>query len=362
MKDVMVYAYTQFNLGDDLFIKVLCERYPQTQFSIVAPSEYRHVFNGNDNIRFIRSDSIWNRGLNFLFRKLGMKIDISKLVAATCDAAVRIGGSLFMQGEDWKDEIEYTKRLQIPGKPFFLLGANFGPFYDREYVESYRDIFVDYTDICFREQYSYELFKDLNQARLADDIIFQMKGNDIQAKEQSIIISVIKPSYRESLLEYDEVYYQKMKDIAIGFIERGYQVTLMSFCEYEGDQEAVEEIVKMIPSEHINKVRKHYYKLNLNETLQLIASSSFVVATRFHAMILGWVYQKPVFPIAYSRKMTNLMKDVGFTGYYSDFQTIDQLDAMKVIESMETNWIDVSKQAKCAEQHFEKLDQFLKLD
>lgn len=34
---MMVSAYTEFNLGDDLFIKVLCERYPDTRFMIIAP-------------------------------------------------------------------------------------------------------------------------------------------------------------------------------------------------------------------------------------------------------------------------------------------------------------------------------------
>src|SRR5699024_1160694 len=44
MKKVMVYAYSQFNLGDDLFIKILCERYPETQFVLYAPKQYKRCF------------------------------------------------------------------------------------------------------------------------------------------------------------------------------------------------------------------------------------------------------------------------------------------------------------------------------
>ncbi|MDY0404730.1 hypothetical protein P5G51_004325 [Virgibacillus sp. 179-BFC.A HS] len=36
MKKVLIHAYTHFNFGDDLFIQILCERYPQTSFYLYA--------------------------------------------------------------------------------------------------------------------------------------------------------------------------------------------------------------------------------------------------------------------------------------------------------------------------------------
>ena len=44
MKKIKVYAYTRQNLGDDLFIKILCERYPNTQFVLYAPNVYKDIF------------------------------------------------------------------------------------------------------------------------------------------------------------------------------------------------------------------------------------------------------------------------------------------------------------------------------
>jgi len=46
---------------------------------------------------------------------------------------------------------------------------------------------------------------------MADDVIFQLKIEDIQPIEDNVIISVIKPSIRKHLANYDEIYYQKMK-------------------------------------------------------------------------------------------------------------------------------------------------------
>lgn len=65
MKKMMVSAYTEFNLGDDLFIKVLCERYPDTRFMIIAPRLYKLVFKDIKNLKVYASNSI-------LFRELIM--------------------------------------------------------------------------------------------------------------------------------------------------------------------------------------------------------------------------------------------------------------------------------------------------
>ncbi|WP_142339109.1 polysaccharide pyruvyl transferase family protein [Priestia megaterium] len=359
MKRVMIYAYTQFNLGDDLFIKVLCERYPNTNFVLYAPSRYKITFKEINNITFYPSDSIINRGVNYLFRKLGLNEVIRRILVRRCNAVVQIGGSLFIQGENWKGILEHTEAMKPKDKPFYLLGTNFGPYSNSDFYESYKEIFRNYTDICFRDQYSYNLFKDLNNTRLADDVIFQLKTQQIRKQENNIIISVIKPSIREHLSQYDEIYYNKIKDIAIYFIEKGYYVTLMSFCELEGDKEAVENIVDLIPSEFSVRVKKHYYTTNIEDTLNLIAQSSFIVATRFHSMILGWVFNKPVFPIIYSEKMTNVMKDVGFKGLFTDFKNINSVKPEQVFECIQMNLLDVSKQVKRAEGHFEKLDKYL---
>ncbi|MED5076898.1 polysaccharide pyruvyl transferase family protein [Geobacillus stearothermophilus] len=171
---------------------------------------------------------------------------------------------------------------------FFLLGANFGPFTDMDFYLQHKEIFKHFTDICFREKYSYSLFADLPNVRVASDIVFQLRRQNIyrQTKKQ-VIISVIKPSIREYLSGYDEVYYKKIKDITIYFVEKGYDVTLMSFCKNEGDSEAIKNIMKLIPNEYLNKVIEYSYQSNIDKALNIIAGSSFVVATRFHAMILG---------------------------------------------------------------------------
>lgn len=360
MKTIAVYAYTQFNLGDDLFIKVLCERYPKTKFIILAPKEYKNVFKEINNLRIIPSDSKILRGLNFIFRKIGVEYFTNKVLAFFSRASILIGGSLFMQNEHWEKNLVHVKSMRAKNKPFFLLGANFGPFYGKNFYNQHRKIFSEFTDICFRDRYSYNLFKELNNVRQADDIVFQLKYSCKYEKQgNNIVISVIKPSVRSHLKNYDNIYYNKIKDIILFFVNKNYNVILMSFCEYEEDDKAIDSIFELLPDKCRNSVSKYYYKTNLERALSIIAKSNFVVATRFHSMILGWLFNKPVLPIIYSEKMTNVIKDIGFSGLYVDLKNINKLESKDVFECMGSNFVDISKQIINSDNQFKKLDSFL---
>ncbi len=58
-KKVMIYAYCNFNLGDDLFIKILCERYPEVHFLLYAPIEYKYYFKWLPNITVYPRNNIF---------------------------------------------------------------------------------------------------------------------------------------------------------------------------------------------------------------------------------------------------------------------------------------------------------------
>ncbi|ASA25196.1 polysaccharide pyruvyl transferase family protein [Paenibacillus donghaensis] len=360
MKKLMIYAYTEFNLGDDLFIKVLCERYPDTRFMLIAPGLYKQAFRELKNLKVYASDSIWLRGINFLFRRTGLHSNFTqKFLVDHSDGIVHIGGSIFMQGEHWQEYVQKNEETRNQAKPYYVMGANFGPYTDEEYYSTHKRLFREYADICFREQYSYDLFAGLDNVRLAPDIIFQLKHPQAASGPGDyIVLSVIKPSSK-GLNGFDPLYYEKMKEIAMVFIEKGHVVQLMSFCQHEGDQEAIEHILELLPAEYRKQTKSHFYKTDIEAAVAVIAGAQFVVASRFHAMILGWVFNKPVFPVAYSGKMINVMQDAGFDGLYTDFKQLEHLQPQQVYESMRTNGIDVSRQARQAELHFQQLDSYL---
>lgn len=357
MKKIMVYAYTKQNLGDDLFIKILCNKYNNTKFLLYASKGYKKTFEEVENLKIYSIESKIYRSINFLFRKFKINNIFEEYLRKISDGGVYIGGSLFIQGENWKEYTKnYIKPMKCKNKPFYLLGVNFGPFNDEEYYLEHKEIFKEYTDICFREKYSYEMFKDLNNTRIADDIVFGLKG--VKTKVGNYItISVIKPSYRKDLEEEDLSYYNKIKEMCIEFINRDLDVVLISFCKDEGDEEAIIEILSLIPNSLKNKIYSYYYSTNINEALEVLANSKAVVASRFHAMILGLVFEKPILPLIYSEKMTNVLDDISFNGQYYNIKNLDTVN-------IDYSWIEnknksVKEQIINSENHFKKLDQFL---
>src|SRR5699024_7125956 len=217
------------------------------------------------------------------------------------------------------------------------------------------------TDVCFRDKYSYQLFETNENVRLANDVIFQMEVNHSsnEKKEDYIVISVIKPSIRQHLSNYDELYYKKIKELIIYFTNQNLKVFLISFCEREDDEEAISEIMNKLPMNTQENVSRHHYRQNIDSALEVIANSKLIIATRFHAMILGWIYNKPVLPIAYSSKMTNVIEDIGFEGFYTDFKSLANLDVESTFDKMKFNSIDISIQKDNAVKQFKKLDEYL---
>ena len=60
MKRVFVHAYFAGNFGDDLFVYILCKRYPETRFCILTDSryQYKRTFSDINNLKIYYYDDI----------------------------------------------------------------------------------------------------------------------------------------------------------------------------------------------------------------------------------------------------------------------------------------------------------------
>ncbi|WP_310550067.1 polysaccharide pyruvyl transferase family protein [Paenibacillus glufosinatiresistens] len=366
---MMIHAYAKLNLGDDLFIKMLCERYPETRFVLPAEKAYKECFRNQANLSVRSVEAIWLRAIKKVlkrFRSLEVEKLYIKWLALRCDGVVQIGGSVFMETPGWEEHLEWKREVYGRRKPYFILGANFGPWKDPAFLERHREGFAGCTDICFRDRHSFELFRDLGNVRVAPDIIFGYPVQTVPSRPElsssagrTAVLSVIRPSDRESLKSLDERYYDKFRDLSVALIEAGYRVVLMSFCEHEGDEEAAEAISARIPVGYADRVSCFKYRTNLDEAIACLAGADLIVATRFHAMILGWRFGKPVYPVAYSDKTLHVMDDARFSGGYGDLRHLEDMVPTDVVRSAETGRLNVSGLARRAEYHFERLDHYL---
>lgn len=362
-KNMLINAYAATNLGDDLFVKILCERYPETKFMIPSRLEHTRGLKKIENLKVIPTipyvDGILSR-LNSSFR---LNRYINWKLAKKNDGLVYIGGSIFMEKPGWEQDTKIlNQQLDSFDGSYYFLGCNFGPYSDENYVNEYKKIFNKVSDVCFRDEFSYDLFKDNSNVRMAPDIVFTLDNEiiDENKRRKEVIISLIDLNGRDELSHYQDSYKKKIIEISKELINKGFKIILMSFCEKEGDQRIIEEVLAGFSLEENNHVSQYNYQGDLDEALDRLKNASYIIATRFHAMILGWKFQIPVYPLIYSAKTYNVIKDTQFKGPFSWIKDIKDIDVKTILDQfMSSEPHNIKGISKEAELQFKELDKYL---
>lgn len=358
MKRILIKAYTYTNFGDDLFVKILCERYPKHKFYISCSRFHDNAFEKIYNLVIMNRSHIKGMIINN-FKKLLTKLNIS--VNFPYDAQVSIGGSIFIEPKNNALFNEYFHHLysikQNDKLPYFVLGANFGPYHTKDFLEKHQIYFQEQVnDICMRDYDSYQLFKEVSHVRYAPDIVFNYQM-PIKEKSNLIIISCIHNDERDELLNYNnDLYIKKIIALCNYYLSLGKQVCLLSLCSHLKDHITCQTVQKHF-KDHVFTVE---YNGNLEEITELFASAEYVIASRFHSMILGFLANVPVFPISYSNKTQNAVKTYGFTGRYALINDFCKLTCEEIDENRLNQYkLDIHSLQKEAQKHFTFLDKFL---
>ncbi|MBR2553966.1 MAG: polysaccharide pyruvyl transferase family protein [Aeriscardovia sp.] len=362
MKRVFLYAYDRNNLGDDLFVHTIANRYPDVKFYLWQSAENRTTFSCLENVEILDPNPFWIEILKKIRPSIVSRYKNQKEMA--CNAVAYIGGSIFIEYENWKQILTWWE-YEALNRNFYVLGANFGPYHSEDYRESISGIFKNMKDVCFRDKYSQSLFSDVKTVRCAPDILFSYPIEESVSKEKKVFVSVIDCATKDEgdnkLISFAHSYISTIINILTRFIDEGYHVVLSSFCKTEGDENTVELIRSQIPPAMTAVV--NYDGTNSQEVLKQISESSFIIASRFHAAILGFAAEKPVLPVIYSDKTIHVLDDVGFSGELIDIRSSDQFDLSTLLMNPEKQRLaDVGKIKKQSELHFLKLDQMLEKD
>ncbi|WP_270325252.1 polysaccharide pyruvyl transferase family protein [[Eubacterium] hominis] len=354
-KLIFVKAYLNKNLGDDLFIDILVNRYPEHKFIILVANKNFSYLSKYENIKVIKLNIV-RRVINHLYSHFFKINFFEQFFEKKCDLTVMIGGSLFMQTGEWYANYINLKNNFCKNHNNYLIGCNFGPYYDESYKEKYRKLFELYTDICFRDNYSFSLFKDLKNVRIAPDVVFNYSIPEKDYKtEKSISISIIDPEKkvaRKKISLYDE----KIIECIEYFCNKKYKVNLLSFCENEGDTDYINKLVSQ--NDLKNNVNIYEYNGNISEFIDIMNESEYIIATRFHCMILGWLMGKNVYPIIYNEKMKNVIYDVKFKGEFSYLDDLNDFSPENVFLNKDIK-IDLYDLKRRASDQFKSLDKYL---
>lgn len=361
MKKVYLYAYDRQNLGDDLFVHTITKRYPDVQFYIWTGAENKVVFKCLPNLKVIDRDSKW---VHFLHKLRPSFVNHYRYgVEDKCDAIVYIGGSIFMEYPNWEQLLAWWES-EAEHRPFMALGCNFGPWHTEAYRAKMASIYAKMKDVCFRDRYSAELFKDVSTVRQAPDILFNCPMPEVTVDEKNVFVSLIDCASRDdshSLTDLDSSYIAGMAKLLQEYLDNGHTLTLASFCRHEGDEKAIVKIRQAMGlAENDSRVRDLCYTgTNADEMLAAIAEAGFVVASRFHATILALAAGRPVLPVIYSDKTTHVLEDLGYQGITVDLRQENWVSYAEA-EANRTVITPIDTIKEQAQGHFAVLEQLIK--
>lgn len=356
---VFVYAFTDLNVGDDLFVRRLISSYPDVHFVMIARIPYKQMFSGYRNVTVYETDAF---PLN-VCRKFRIDDRIRWRIAHECDYAVYIGGSIFIEYSDWTDQHLWYRDL-FNNDRLCIMGCNWGPCRTKQFENNMMAVFSGMRDICFRDKYSYNTFSCLPNVRYAPDIMF---GTDwtayagIQEKQQVLISVVNCRSKAVDLEAYASDYCKFIGGLTEQFVALGYKVILCSFWERDGDLAAAEEIRESLPPQVKESTSiANYCGTNLDHILELVAESEYIVATRFHAMILGLSAKKKVLPVIYNLKTRTVLDDLSFRGACCDITQLPE-DCSEMIKDITCGIHDRDRQrlARLSAGHFDRFNEMI---
>ena len=366
MKRIKLHAFFGTNLGDDLMVDILLKRYPQYRFYYDGTDECSDLFleypNFENRTPIIRKYGRLNYLMNLLSRHKNEDALIKKIFQkrekkSIC--GVLIGGSMFIQLKAKPERHVWWEELRFGELPRFVIGVNFGPYQTEDFKEAFKGYFSRSRGVTFRDRHSHGLFSNLDHAAYAPDVVLNLPVEQVQQENQgTVIISVIHVEERDHLAKWTEDYQNFIIDCCQESLRRGKQPVLMSFCKKEGDEAAICRIKERMDPALAEKTREFYYHGNIKEALSMFAGADYVVATRFHAMILALRFGKPFFSIAYSDKVKWVLDDVGSSAYCG----MDQLHGLRAETVMDAHAqaVDAENYILQAQKQFAQLDDFLK--
>ena len=216
---------------------------------------------------------------------------------------------------------DFVSSIQYP-KNSFVIGANLGPMFSDDYPARITNTFKNYAHVTLRDYSSYCLVSNLSNVQYAPDVIFMAPQPPQTSAQENVVISVIDIARHSNNPNVHASYYALLRDTIIAFTSMNIAVVLVAFCKREGDESAIRHLMDMLPDSSL--VSTHFYNGDIRATLSVISNASFVVASRFHSMILGISFGKPIFPISYNCKTENYLNDLNFGGNYATLSTLSE--------------------------------------
>ena len=179
-----------------------------------------------------------------------------------------------------------------------------------------------------------------------------------RVKKDTVGITVLNFKYRKELKFYQRNYFEVLRNSIINYIKQGKTVTLFSFCEYEGDESAIDFLLGELSTNYLDKIKVERYRGKIDEFIKKYASMEYVLCSRFHSVVLSALFQQKVAILSYRNKINNVIKDLHLT---KDLYNVTELNEIKEFDLEEYNKLNINNSIiNQSQKQFEVLDRLIK--
>lgn len=343
-KKIAVDAYFFNNFGDDLFLEILINRYPNASFDFITPSEDR-IKNFADNPRI---------------KRVSRKQALANV--RSYDLYLMIGGSMFQQPPDWKMQwvnlFLMVNTFRLFNKKTAVIGCNFGPFEDPAYVKAYSKIFKKLNFMSVRDEQSFNLLQGQNiNLHLYPDMAFSFDVNaylsDSREEEKCIGVSIM------DFGKENDHYENKMVEIISSLKEKA-KVKIFSFQNSAeiSDLNVINHVLSKVPGGKQN-IQVINYDGNMKEFLGQYATCESFLTTRFHSLIISLMFNQHIVAINYNPKIKNTLEYLKVNIELVNMDELDNINVDSLINQSHGNY-ELTEIVNQSISHFQYLDSVIR--
>lgn len=297
MKKALVGAYIDNNLGDDLFISGLIDRYGDVEFS------FNHA---SSSTILQRKSNVKNVDLNFL--------NVLKNVR-NYDVFILIGGSMFQQIgspfnwiKNWLSLYLTVVFFRLMGKKVVFIGFNFGSYDSNLFFILYRLLFRLVNYLSVRDEKTFNLFRKNKRIHFYPDIVFglEVEKEAIPKKTNNIGLSIMDFGPN---VKFQRQYENFLVDV-LRRIDKSFNINVYTF---QNSQSINDDIVAQRVLKRVDRdVDIYSYNgKNLKKILKSFSKNEFILSSRFHSLVLALIFKQNFVSVSYNIKIDNLLNFIG---------------------------------------------------
>lgn len=150
---------------------------------------------------------------------------------------------------------------------------------------------------------------------------------------------------------YDR-YVQEMARVVTQLLQRQYFLVIV-WSAISDQGSAVQDLLGLIDPESKKRFAGQVYVPTITtwkELVALLLDVDFLIATRLHSVILGFVAQKPTLAISFDPKVDWVMEDLGLTDYRLPIRDFSAEEVIHALDHIEIRRSSITQQTGCYRQ------------